>query len=179
MHNKSFILSLVLITSFGLLMIKPATAQTIKYRSTIQGSEVVTPNVKQIQGAKSLRERISADGAVLMNKQEVVQHLAGNTQQWSNGGAHYQSNGRLDFIWEGDLFNDYTWKVRGNGRVCIANPDGFTTSCSLYFKYRDTVWTVVVEEFGVQRDFFGGPDTILVGKKLDDLEPWDPSLSGY
>ncbi|MDJ0833067.1 MAG: hypothetical protein QNJ69_06055 [Gammaproteobacteria bacterium] len=177
MHNKPFILSLVLFASFGLLMTN-ATAQTIKYRSNIEGSSVVIPNEQQINAAKTLRDRILADGAVQMTPAEARQHLAGNTQQWSNGGAHYQADGRLDFIWEGDLFNDYSWRVRRNGLVCIDNPEGFTTSCSLYFNYQGTVWTVVTEEFGEQKDFFGGPDTILVGKQLDDLEPWDPSLSG-
>ena len=187
MYKKSFILSLVMVASFGLLLTKPATAQEInyrgtvddiKYRSTLDGSNFVVPSGKQFDEAKSLKDRITADGAVQMTREEATQHLSGNTQQWSNGGAHYQADGRLDYIWEGDLYNDNTWRVRRNGLVCIDNPEGFTTSCSLYFKYRDTVWTVVTEEFGQQKDFFGGPDTILVGKKLDDLEPWDPSMSG-
>ena len=136
----------------------------------------MTSDVQKAAPARSLKERIASEGGILLSKAEVRDHLAGNTQQWSNGGAHYASDGSLTFIWEGNVFSDYSWKVRGQGRVCITNNEGFTTSCSLYFRHKGSVWTVVTEEFGERRDFFGGPDTILVGKKLADLEPWDAAL---
>ena len=128
--------------------------------------------------AKTLEERIVNDGARRLSMAEVTEHLAGNTQQWANGGAYYNADGSLDFIWEGKGFNHFVWKAYKDGKVCITNPDGFTTSCSLYFDYQDTVWTVVTEVFGESQDFFGGPDTMLNGNKLDELQPWDPALSG-
>lgn len=128
--------------------------------------------------ARTLEERIVNDGAKQLDAAGVTRHLAGNTQQWANGGAFYHEDGSLDFIWEGRGFYHYTWEADRNGKVCITNPDGFTTSCSLYFEYRDTVWTVVTEVFGEQQDFFGGPDTIISGNRLDELEPWDPDMSG-
>lgn len=128
--------------------------------------------------ADSLEEQIVSDGAVPLDADGVTEHLAGNTQQWANGGAYYGEDGTLDYIWEGKEFYDFTWTAYKNGKVCITNPEGFTTSCSLYFAYKDTIWTVVTEVFGEQQDFFGGPDTVVSGNKLDDLEPWDPALSG-
>jgi hypothetical protein len=178
MFKNYLIVLSVLSASSGLLATTTADAQVLKYRNNLDGSSVISADPDQTKAAKSIKEKIVIDGAVLMTRDEVVQHLSGNTQQWSNGGAHYRPDGRLDFIWEGDLFNDYEWRVRGEGRVCIDNPAGFTTSCSLYYKYKGGVWTVITEEFGEKRDFFGGPDTILVGEKLADLEPWDPALSG-
>ncbi len=186
MNRRLSTVVLVLATSLGLLL-STASAQHVDPNAVGSADsrvpqdqqtiiEMTTGIQKAQPPARSLKERIAAEGGVLLTKDEVAAHLSGNTQQWSNGGAHYGTDGRLDFIWEGNTFTDYRWKVRGQGRVCITNPDGFTTSCSLYFNYNGEIWTVVTEEFGERRDFFGGPDTILVGKKLDDLEPWDPAL---
>lgn len=187
MYRRLLTVVLVLVTSLGLLMTKTATAQHVDPNSV----EFDDPRVPQLQRSymnslpggeqraappRSLKERIASEGGVLLTKSEVVEHLSGNTQQWSNGGAYFSPDGRMDFIWEGNVFLDNHWKVRGEGRVCITNSEGFTTSCSLYFKHKGEIWTVVTEEFGERRDFFGGPDTVLVGKQLDDLEPWDPLL---
>lgn len=128
--------------------------------------------------ATSLEDKITAGGARKMNGDEVRAYLSNNTQQWANGGAFYETDGRLDFIWEGKTFYNYTWNASGDGEVCIKNREGFTTSCSLYFDYKQSVWSVVIEVFGESRDFFGGPDTILDGNSLSSLEPWDPALSG-
>lgn len=124
-------------------------------------------------GQMSMEQKVVADGGMRMNPEEVTAHLAGNTQKWSNGGAYYYPEGRLDFIWDGKEFYHYTWGTRGDGQVCIKNQVGLTTSCSAYFKHEGTVWTVVTEEFGELRTNFGGPDTILDGKRLSDLEPGD------
>lgn len=128
--------------------------------------------------ASRLEQKIVSDGAIRMTGKEVKDYLANKTQQWSNGGAYYAGDGSLEFIWENKEFIDYTWSVRDDGTVCIDNPEGFTTSCSLYFRYDNSVWTVVTEVFGEAQDFFGGPDTLLQGKQLSELEPWDPALSG-
>jgi len=128
--------------------------------------------------ASRLEQKIVGDGAIRMTGKQVREYLAGKTQQWSNGGAYYASDGSLEFIWENKEFIDYSWQVRADGTVCIDNPEGFTTSCSLYFRYKDSIWTVVTEVFGEAQDFFGGPDTLLQGKQLSELEPWDPALSG-
>ena len=126
----------------------------------------------------SIKEKIVSDGARQMNREEVTAYLSNKTQQWSNGGAFYDADGTLDFIWEGKTFYDYSWSARKDGLVCIKNYEGFSTSCSLYFNYKQTVWTVVTEVFGESKDFFGGPDTTVDGNKLSDLEPWDPAMSG-
>lgn len=145
---------------------------------TSQAGSTLDKTTQGTRQASTLMQRILDDGAVLMERDEARAHLSGNTQQWSNGGAYYQETGRLDFIWEGQRYYNYTWRVRGDGKVCITNQTGFVTSCSFYFNYKDTVWTVVTEEFGERRDFFGGVDTILVGQSLDALEPWEPAMSG-
>jgi hypothetical protein len=124
-------------------------------------------------GKMTLEDKVVAEGAVRMTAAEVTEYLAGNTQEWSNGGAYYHENGRLDFIWDGQQFFNYTWAARKDGQVCIKNQVGFTTSCSAYFKHQGIIWTVITEEFGELRTEFGGPDTLLEGNKLLDLEPGD------
>lgn len=128
--------------------------------------------------ASRLEQKIVSDGAVRMTGNQVTDYLTNKTQQWSNGGAYYATDGSLEMIWENKKFIGYSWNVRKDGLVCIDNSEGFTTSCSLYFKHNNTVWTVVTEVFGQAQDFFGGPDTLMQGKQLSELEPWDPALSG-
>ena len=176
-------LSLALVAAFGLLAIAnfPAAAANVESATTIDAdgvSRTVTVSGAINPDANKLEQKILNDGAVRMNGEEASAYLAGNTQQWSNGGAYFYPGGRIDYIWENKEFNNFKWHARKDGLVCIQNPEGFTTSCSNYYRYKNTVWTVVTEVFGQKRDFFGGPDTLLPGKKLSDLEPWDPSLSG-
>lgn len=124
-------------------------------------------------GNPTLEERVVADGAVRMSAAEITEYLSGNTEEWSNGGAYFHENGRLDFIWDGQRFFHYSWAARNDGQVCIKNQVGFTTSCSAYFKHQGIIWAVVTEEFGEQRTEFGGPNTLLDGNVLLDLEPGD------
>lgn len=124
-------------------------------------------------GKMTLEDKVVADGAVRMGPAEVTEYLAGNTQVWSNGGAYFHENGRLDFIWDGQRFFHYSWVTRDDGQACIKNQIGFTTSCSAYFRHKGEIWTVVTEEFGELRTEFGGPDTIREGNVLLDLEPGD------
>ena len=126
-------------------------------------------------GKTTLEEKVVADGAARMGPTEVTEYLSGNTQEWSNGGAYFHENGRLDFIWDGQRFFHYTWAARSDGQICIKNQVGFTTSCSAYFKHQGIIWTVITEEFGELRTEFGGPDTVLDGNVLLDLEPGDKS----
>jgi len=163
--------------SFGLVACGTSSKDDLDFLTGQSGTRL-DKSVQKPRQASTLMQRILDDGAILMNREEATAHLAGNTQQWSNGGAYYQESGRLDFIWEGQRFYNYSWRVRGDGKVCIANQSDFVTSCSFYFKYKDTVWTVITEEFGERRDFFGGVDTILHGQSLDALEPWEPAMSG-
>jgi hypothetical protein len=167
----------ILAVSLGMVACKSTSEDDIGLTTSQSGSRLVK-NVQKNPTATSLQQKIVADGAIALTIDEVTTHLSGNTQQWSNGGAYYQPDGKLDFVWEGKKFVNYSWRVKRNGLVCIQNQAGFETSCSLYFKYKDKIWTVVTEEFGEKRDFFGGPDTILEGKNLSDLEPWDPAMSG-
>ena len=171
----------VLLACFGLLFTASSVQASATYDSTAVKSAVREP--EDVEGTKnpnadSLAERIEQEGAQRMGGDEARAHLAGKTQQWSNGGAYYHPDGRLDFIWEGKGFNDYSWKASGSGLVCISNPSGFNTSCSQYFRHKNEVWTVVTEVFGEEQQFFGGPDTILDGNQLGNLQPWDPALSG-
>ena len=128
--------------------------------------------------APIIEQRIVGDGAKLMNGAQATAYLSGNTQQWANGGALYKPNGMVHFIWENKEFTDHKWYAQGNGLVCIQNGEGFTTSCSKYFNYKGEVWTIVTEVFGERQEAFGGPDTLMQGDKLSELEPWDPALSG-
>ena len=184
-------LSLTLVAAFGLLAAAtlsgcsqatfPAAAGSVESATSVDAegvSRTVTVSGAVNPNANKLEQKILNDGAVRMNGKEASAYLAGNTQQWSNGGAYFYPGGRIDYIWENKEFNNFKWHARKDGLVCIQNPEGFTTSCSNYYRYKNTVWTVVTEVFGEKRDFFGGPDTLLPGKKLSDLEPWDPSLSG-
>ena len=183
MYRLTVKTSSFLICALGLLLSTTACVDgtSVEIGPTI--SEDGTPRTTAVTGvenptAASLEEKIISDGARQLNAAGVKAHLSGKTQQWSNGGAYYHPDGALDFIWEGKGFYDYTWEADRDGLVCIRNPDGFTTSCSLYFDYQDTVWTVVIEVFGEQQNFFGGPDTVSSGNRLSDLEPWDPAMSG-
>jgi hypothetical protein len=124
-------------------------------------------------GKMTMEEQVVADGAVRMGPGEVTEYLAGNTEEWSNGGAYFNKNGRLDFIWDGQRFFNYSWAARDDGQVCIKNQTGFTTSCTAYFKYQGIVWAVIKEEFGELRTNFGGPNTLREGNALLDLEPGD------
>jgi len=171
-----------LAASIGLLVSACSGAgSNVELGSTTDGDGVTRTTVataKENPRFDSIEEKIVSDGAKKMNGKEVTAYLSNKTQQWTNGGAFYKADGTLDFIWEGKTFYDYTWSARSDGLVCIKNTQLFTTSCSVYFNYRDTVWTVVTEVFGESKDFFGGPDTVIEGDNLANLEPWDPALSG-
>lgn len=174
----------LLLLSCGLvtaLMVEPAIGSAVQYDRTATDEAITEQGPEQSQEnprAASLEERITNDGAVRLDREQATAHLSGKTQQWANGGAYFHPDGRLDYIWEGKEFSNFSWDVSRKGLVCIQRPDGFNTSCSLYFAYKDTVWTVVTEVFGERRQFFGGPDTVVDGNQLSELEPWDPALSG-
>ena len=118
-----------------------------------------------------LERQLRSDGAVRLNPAQVTDHLSGNTQVWTRGGsgAYFLPDGSVYVKYDGKIYPLRTWTVDDDGRVCIAFPNGFVSSCSVYYYKDDTVWYVTQEIMGVAQEFDGGPDTIMEGNKLDEL----------
>lgn len=135
-----------------------------------------------------LEKQLRDQGATRLDAGQVRTHLSGKTQQWENGGAYFQADGTVYVKFAGKLYPERIWTVDDSGRTCIAFRDGFNTSCSVYYRYRDEIWVVTTEIFGEpqrperpyryrrdgsidsdDRSIHGGPDTVLDGNRLDDI----------
>ena len=138
----------------------------------------------------ALERDLESEGATRLNKDEVTAYLSGNTQQWQNGGAYFRSDGVVYVKWGGKVFPERTWTVYDNGKVCIIFPDGRRSSCSAYYDFQGTVWSVTLEVFGEvlvederpgqqrrvdssieagQGGLRGGPDKLLKGNRLSEV----------
>lgn len=121
-----------------------------------------------LAGSK-LEKELVAEGAVRLNPAQVTDHLSGNTQVWSIGGAYFRPDGKVYVKVEGRTYPLRTWTVDENGEVCIAFPNGFVSSCSTYFYKDDKVWVVTLEIMGEKQSNLGGEDTIVPGNQLADI----------
>lgn len=118
-----------------------------------------------------LEKRLMSEGAVQLNPAQVTDHLSGNTQVWttSGSGAYFLPDGTVYVKFEGRTYPLRTWTVDKNGKVCIAFPNGFVSSCSVYYYKDDVVWYVTLEIMGQAEEMNGGPDTIMPGNKLSEI----------
>lgn len=116
-----------------------------------------------------LEKQLLSEGAVRLNPAQVTDHLSGNTQVWTSGGAYFLPDGTVYVKFDGRTYPLRTWTVDKNGEVCIAFPNGFVSSCSVYFKKDGKVWVVTLEVMGEAQTKNGGADTIMVGNKLDEI----------
>ena len=123
-----------------------------------------------VAGSK-LEQQLMSEGATRLNPAQVTDHLSGNTQVWTTGGsgAYFLPDGTVYVKFEGRTYPLRTWTVDENGKVCIAFPNGFVSSCSVYYYKDEIVWYVTLEIMGVAQEVDGGPDTIMVGNKLSDI----------
>lgn len=123
-----------------------------------------------VAGSK-LEKQLMSEGATRLNPAQVTDHLSGNTQVWSTGGsgAYFLPDGQVYVKFEGRTYPLRTWTVDNNGKVCIAFPNGFVSSCSVYYHKDGVVWYVTLEIMGETQTADGGPDTILVGNKLSEI----------
>jgi len=119
-----------------------------------------------------MEKKLMADGATALTSEQVVQHLGGKTQVWSNGGAYFDRDGSVIVKFEGKVFPVRIWKINDN-KVCILLPDGFVTSCSSYYLKDGKVWVVTLEIFGEAQYTAGAIDSdVRAGNHLEDLK-WD------
>lgn len=118
-----------------------------------------------------LERRLKSEGAVQLNAAQVTDHLSGNTQVWTHGGsgAYFLPDGTVYVKYEGKVYPLRTWTVDRDGKVCIAFPNGFVSSCSVYFYKGDEVYYVTLEIMGVPQESDGGPDTIMEGDRLSEI----------
>ncbi len=113
-----------------------------------------------------------SEGATRLNSAQVTDHLSGNTQVWTTpgSGAYFLADGTVYVKFEGRTYPLRTWTVDDDGKVCIAFPNGFVSSCSVYYYKGDTVWYVTLEIMGVAQETDGGPDTIVEGNQLSSID---------
>lgn len=116
-----------------------------------------------------LEKRVIAEGGVRLNPAQVTDHLSGNTQVWDNGGAYFLADGQVYVKYAGRTYPLRTWTVDESGKVCIAFPNGFVSSCSVYYLKEEKVWAVTLEIMGEAQPNIGGPDTVLEGNKLSEI----------
>lgn len=123
-----------------------------------------------LAGSK-LEKRLESEGATRMNSAQVTDYLSGNTQKWTTpaSGAYFLPDGTVYVKFEGKIYPLRTWTVDDNGKVCIAFPNGFVSSCSVYYNKGDQIWYVTLEIMGVPVENDGGPDTILEGNMLSEI----------
>ena len=118
-----------------------------------------------------LEQLLLSDGAKHLTAAETKAHLSGMTQQWlGGGGAYFKEDGDVIVKWSGRIYPKRYWTVDDTGRVCIAFPDGFVSSCSRYYDKDGEIWVVTLEIFGEPQTFDGGPDTILPGNQLAEIK---------
>lgn len=116
-----------------------------------------------------VEKELISEGATRMNSAQVTDHLSGNTQVWESGGAYFLPDGSVYVKYAGRTYPLRTWSVDKNGKVCIAFPNGFVSSCSVYYLKEGKVWAVTLEIMGEAQPSVGGPDTIMSGNKLSQL----------
>jgi len=123
-----------------------------------------------IAGSK-LEKQLLSDGATRLNSAQVTDYLSGNTQVWtrSGSGAFFLPDGNVYVKFDGRTYPLRTWTVDNDGKVCILFPNGFTSSCSVYYNKDGVIWYVTLEIMGEAQATNGGPDTIMEGNKLDDI----------
>ncbi len=143
----------------------------------------------------AISDQMVRDGAERMNRDQVIEHLAGRTQVWASGGAYFQPDGDVYVKWEGRIYPRRVWTVDDSGRACIQfpeqerlgafRPEGvertpdvatFASSCSDYFRKDGEVWVVTVEIFGERQQSPGAVDSdVRDGNQLDDLA-WEQQI---
>lgn len=123
-----------------------------------------------LAGSKLERQLIS-EGAIRLNPAQVTDYLSGNTQVFStpSSGAYFLPDGTVYVKFAGRTYPLRTWTVDSDGKVCIAFPNGFVSSCSVYYYKGEKVHYVTLEIMGEARTSDGGPDNILEGNKLSEL----------
>ena len=122
----------------------------------------------QIAGSQ-LEKDLKSEGATRLTPAQVTDHLSGNTQVWSSGGAYFLPEGTVYVKFDGRTYPLRSWTVDNDGKVCIAFPNGFVSSCSVYYFKEGEVWAVTLEIMGEAQPNIGGVDTILEGNKLSDI----------
>lgn len=123
-----------------------------------------------IAGSK-LEQQLIAEGATRLNPAQVTDYLSGNTQVFTtpSSGAYFLPDGTVYVKFAGRTYPLRTWTVDSNGKVCIAFPNGFVSSCSVYYYKDDKVHYVTLEIMGEPQTSDGGPDNILEGNRLSDI----------
>ena len=116
-----------------------------------------------------LEKQLLSEGATRLNPAQVTDHLSGKTQVWTTGGAYFLPDGTVYVKYQGKIYPLRTWSVDKDGKVCVAFPNGFVSSCSVYYYKGDEVWYVTLEIMGEAQLTDGGPDTIMEGNRLSEL----------
>jgi len=62
-------------------------------------------------------ETLVQTGAVRLTSDQVRARVAGNTEEWTHGGAFYHSDGKLDVKWRKVKYKT-TWDVNADGELC-------------------------------------------------------------
>lgn len=68
------------------------------------------------QAAKDQAAEAASDR---LTQAEVISHVSGNTEVWSEGGGYYAPDGAILVTWQGDDGSG-TWEVAEDGTLCLA-----------------------------------------------------------
>ncbi len=118
-----------------------------------------------------LEKQLVSQGATQLNAAQVTDYLSGNTQVWTttSSGAYFQADGKVTVKFLGRTYPLRTWTVDSNGKVCIAFPNGFVSSCSVYYDKGGEIWYVTLEIMGELQESDGGPDSVMQGNQLSEI----------
>ena len=123
-----------------------------------------------VAGSK-LEKQLISEGATRLNPAQVTDYLSGNTQVFTtpSSGAYFLPDGTVYVKFAGRTYPLRSWTVDRDGKVCIAFPNGFVSSCSVYYYKGDKVHYVTLEIMGEAQMSDGGPDNVLKGNRLSEL----------
>ena len=90
-------------------------------------------------GCASMDQKGEDAAAIALTAEEVVAHVSGKTEQWSEGAAFYAADNAMEVLWKGEEASG-TWLVKDAGELC------FTTvlfdnkeECHSYQREGDTI----------------------------------------
>ena len=85
-------------------------------------------------------ETLVQAGAERLTADQVRARVAGNTEEWTHGGAYYHSDGKLEVKWRKVNYKA-TWEVNADGALCYQLPN-WKRRCHYYLDKAGQIYLV-------------------------------------
>lgn len=108
----------------------------------------------------TIEEKMTAQGAIRLDAEQVTNHIVGKTERWSQGGGYYNPDGTLETVWEGSKQSG-PYIISDDGEVCY-DVRGWKRHCHFYMNDNGSI-TMIYKGRNV------GPRDVLNGNQLATL----------